>query len=70
MGSLAAMKKAGQNDMDKTGTRMKKLIAEGVEGYVSYQGSVSEYLYQIQEVYIRSYYLGSKLQEFFENRVL
>ena len=40
MGSLAAMKKAGQNDMDKTGTRMKKLIAEGVEG-----------MYRIRAVY-------------------
>ena len=69
MGSIAAMKKGGAERYGQSrNTEEQKLIAEGVEGYVSYQGSVTTYLYQIQGSLRTSlYYLGSKnLEEFFE----
>lgn len=68
MGSIAAMKKGGAERYGQSrNTEEKKLIAEGVEGLVPYQGSVSDYLYQIAGGLKSSfYYLGSKnLEEFF-----
>lgn len=68
MGSIAAMKKGGAERYGQAReTEEKKLIAEGVEGLVPYQGDVESFLHQI-EGSLRSsfYYLGSKnLEEFF-----
>lgn len=62
MGSIAAMKKGGAERYgQKRDTKEKKLIAEGVEGIVSYKGSVEDYLYQVAGSLRTSlYYLGSK----------
>lgn len=68
MGSIAAMKKGGAERYGQTrNTEEKKLIAEGVEGLVPYQGRVADFLYQV-EGSLRSsfYYLGAKnLKELF-----
>jgi len=74
MGSVAAMKKGGAERYGQTrNTEDKKLIAEGVEALVEYQGSVTDFLFQV-EGSLRSsfYYLGSKtLAEFFaKSRVI
>ncbi|MBI5613970.1 IMP dehydrogenase [Candidatus Gottesmanbacteria bacterium] len=69
MGSISAMKKGGAERYGQSrDTDERKLIAEGVEGFVPYKGSVSNYLYQIHGSLRTSlYYLGSKnLLEFFE----
>lgn len=69
MGSISAMKKGGAERYGQSrNTDEKKLIAEGVEGFVPYQGNVSDYLHQIQgSLHTSLYYLGSKnLTEFFE----
>lgn len=68
MGSVAAMKKGGAERYgQKRDTEEKKLIAEGVEGLVSYKGDVVDFLLQA-EGSLRSsfYYLGAKdLDSFF-----
>lgn len=68
MGSIAAMKKgaAERYGQSKT-TDEKKLIAEGIEGLVPYQGKVADYLHQVAGSLRSSfYYLGARnLKEFF-----
>lgn len=70
MGSVAAMKKGGAERYGQGKTQdSKKLVAEGIEGLLPYQGSVVDYLYQI-EGSLRSslYYLGShNLATFFKS---
>lgn len=70
MGSIPAMKKGaaeryGQSPDDSR----KDMIAEGIDGFVAYEGSVEEYLSQIKGSLRASlYYVGSKtLSEFFIN---
>lgn len=68
MGSVAAMKKGGAERYGQTkNTDEKKLIAEGVEGFVNFKGSVDDYLYQVQGSLRSSfYYLGARnIEEFF-----
>lgn len=68
MGSVSAMKKGGAERYGQArDTQEKKLIAEGVEGLLAYEGDVSDFLYQV-EGSLRSslYYLGAKnLEELF-----
>lgn len=68
MGSIGAMKKGGAERYgQRRETDEKKLIAEGVEARVEYQGPVADYLFQI-EGSLRSsfYYLGARnIEEFF-----
>ncbi len=70
MGSVSAMKKGGAERYgQKRDTEEKKLIAEGVEGLVSYKGDVADFLVQT-EGSLRSsmYYLGaSDLDTFFSS---
>lgn len=68
MGSIAAMKKGGAERYGQSkDTKDKQLIAEGVEGLVPYQGSVSDYLTQVSGSLKSSfYYIGGKnIEEFF-----
>jgi len=68
MGSVAAMKKGGAERYGQSrSTEEKKLIAEGVEGFVPYKGTVVDYLQQIVGSLKSSfYYLGAKnLEAFF-----
>ncbi len=69
MGSIGAMQKGGAEryGQSKT-TEAKKLIAEGVEGLVEYNGKLADYLVQIAGSLKSSYYyIGAKTtQEFFE----
>jgi IMP dehydrogenase len=70
MGSVAAMKKGGAERYGQSrDTEAKKLIAEGVEALVEYNGSVVDYLDQIAGSLKSSfYYLGAAtLDEFFHN---
>ncbi len=69
MGSVAAMKKGGAERYGQTrDTAEKKLIAEGVEGLVEYQGTLMDYLYQVRGSLQSSfYYIGGRtVPEFFE----
>lgn len=69
MGSVSAMKKGGAERYGQSrNTDEKKLIAEGVEGVVSYKGNVEDYLYQVAGSLRTSlYYLGApNWQTFFE----
>lgn len=74
MGSVAALKKGGAERYGQSKTTdEKKLIAEGVEGLVEYQGTVADYLTQV-EGSLRSsfYYIGARtIPEFFrKSRVI
>ncbi len=69
MGSVSAMKKGGAERYGQSrNTDTKKLIAEGVEGLVEYEGSVNDYLDQIIGSLRSSfYYMGAKtMPEYFE----
>lgn len=69
MGSVAAMKKGGAERYgQKRDTDEKKLIAEGVEGFVEYQGTVADFLFQVDGSLRSSlYYIGARtIPEFFE----
>ncbi len=74
MGSVAAMKKGGAERYGQSKTTdTKKLIAEGVEGLVEYQGKVADYLIQVAGSLRSSfYYIGARtLPEFFtKSRVI
>lgn len=70
MGSISAMKKGAAERYDQSPDNSRKdMIAEGVDGFVSYDGSVVDYLRQIMGSLRSSlYYVGSKtLREFFIN---
>lgn len=62
MGSIGAMQKGGAERYgQKAQTAAKQLIAEGVEGLVSYKGDVHDFLFQAAGSLRSSfYYLGSK----------
>lgn len=62
MGSVGAMQKGGAERYGQNmKTEAKKLIAEGVEGLVSFKGNVDDFLYQSTGALRSSfYYLGSK----------
>lgn len=69
MGSITAMKNGGAERYgQKKNIPEKKLIAEGVEGLVKYQGKVSDYLYQLSGSLRSSfYYIGAKnIKDFFQ----
>lgn len=69
MGSISAMKKGGAERYGQSrDTHEKKLIAEGVEGLVEFQGSAVDYLEQIAGSLRSSlYYLGAKnITQFFQ----
>ncbi|MEK7165441.1 MAG: IMP dehydrogenase [Patescibacteria group bacterium] len=74
MGSIAAMKKGGAERYGQSkDTQEKKLIAEGVEGLVEYQGAAGEYLNQVSGSLRSSfYYIGARnIPEFFtKSRVI
>jgi len=68
MGSVSAMKKGGAERYGQLrDTEKKKLIAEGVEGLVTYKGDVMDFLTQIEGSLKSSlYYLGSRdIETFF-----
>ncbi len=70
MGSVEAMKKGGAERYGQLPSDAKKdMIAEGIDGFVTYEGSVREYLRQIGGSLRSSlYYVGSKtVDEFFIN---
>ena len=70
MGSISAMKKGGAERYGQSrDTEKKKLIAEGVEGLVTYKGDVNNFFSQIEGSLKSSfYYLGSKdIDTFFAN---
>ena len=68
MGSAAAMNKGSAERYGQESNNKKQLIPEGVEGFVLYHGTVSDFLHQIDGSLRSSfYYLGSKtLPEFFK----
>lgn len=47
MGSLGAMQKGSQDRYSQEGLSLDKLVPEGIEGTVSYKGSVSGVIYQL-----------------------
>jgi IMP dehydrogenase len=70
MGSVGAMKKGGAERYGQSrDTDSKKLIAEGVEGFVPYKGSAADFLYQAGGALKSAfYYVGSKtMKEFHKN---
>lgn len=70
MGSVGAMKKGGAERYGQSrDTDSKKLIAEGVEGFVAYKGSAADFLYQAGGALKSAfYYVGSKsMKEFHKN---
>lgn len=70
MGSVEAMRKGGAERYGQSSSDAKKdMIAEGIDGFVAYEGSVNEYLRQIAGSLRSSlYYVGSKtLSAFFMN---
>lgn len=67
MGSTTAMRKGSAERYGQKRNEKKKLIPEGVEGYVPYKGKTSDFLYQIHGSLQSSfYYLGARnITEFF-----
>lgn len=63
MGSVGAMKKGSAERYGQVkDTASRKLIAEGVEGFVAYRGSVGEYLGQVEGSLQSSfYYIGARI---------
>ena len=70
MGSVAAMQKGSAERYGQSReTKGRKLIAEGVEGLVSYKGTVSDYLDQIAGSLKSSfYYIGGKTISDFQKK--
>lgn len=61
MGSMTAMQKGSAERYGQIRNGKRKLIAEGVEGFVPYKGKTSDFLYQIEgSLKSAFYYLGAK----------
>ncbi|OGK17957.1 hypothetical protein A3G67_04770 [Candidatus Roizmanbacteria bacterium RIFCSPLOWO2_12_FULL_40_12] len=68
MGSTTAMRKGSAERYGQERNEKRKLIPEGVEGFVPYKGKTSDFMHQVRGSLQSSfYYLGSKnLSEFFK----